>query len=69
MQPRRMTGSVLRGVARATRAPVVGKSMRGLSLQVMGVTALRRARLGDVPPYVAELSRPDLLPPGEEPTA
>lgn len=64
-----MTGSVLRGVARATRAPVVGKGMRGLSLQLMGVTALRRARLGDVPPYVAELSRPDLLPGGEEPTA
>lgn len=69
MQPRRMTGSVLRGVARATRAPVLGRGMRGMSLQLMGVTALRRARLGDVPPYVAELTRPGLLPDGEEPHA
>lgn len=68
MQPRRMTGSVLRGVARATRAPVVGKRVRALSLDLMGVTALRGARLGDVPPYVAELTRPGLLPAGEEPT-
>jgi len=69
VQPRRMTGAVLRNVARATRAPVLGKGMRGLSLTVMGVTELRRARLGDVPPYNAELTRPGLLPDGEEPSA
>lgn len=64
-----MTGAVLRNVARATRAPVLGKGMRKLSLTVMGVTELRRARLGDVPPYSAELTRPGLLPDGEEPSA
>jgi len=69
VQPRRMTGPVLRGVARATRAPLVGGGMRAVSLQLMGVTALRRARLGDVPPYVAELTRPGRLAEGEEPTA
>ena len=69
MQPRRMTGPVLRGVVRATRAPLLGKGMRTLSLQLMGVTELRRARLGDVPPYVAELTKPGVLPDGEEPTA
>lgn len=64
-----MTAPVLRGVARIGRAPVVGKGFRELSLGLLGVTALRTARLGDVPPYVPELSRPGLLPDGEEPTA
>lgn len=64
-----MTAPVLRGVVRIGRAPVVGKGFRELSLGLLGVTALRGARLGDVPPYVAELARPGLLPDCEEPTS
>lgn len=53
LQPRRMTGSVLRAAAKATRVPLVGTRVRRVSLTMYGIGALRQARLGKVRPYVA----------------
>lgn len=61
LQPRRMTGSVLRAAAKATGAPAVGKRVRRASLTMYGIGALHQARLGKVRPYLAaapELSAP-----------